>query len=497
MNIFNIPLWGIVSILIGCSTEQTVSNNHEHDDHGHHDDSEQVTVWTNSLEAFVEYDYFEPYKESTMLIHLTWLKEHRPVTEGELTVHLEGDGVHNSATVSEPTRRGIFIPTIKTSIVDNAQLWLELKSEGKTERINLATVSVQPKPHTHEHHDHDDGSNSKTISFLKEQAWDIPFQTVPVREEPIYQTIEALGQWTVRPEDWHTVSSPTNGIISFGSTIPHLGSQLQASEHVFTIQTDHLTDDSLSLRWNQIQVQWNTVRSEYQRNKPLMEQGILSKAQWEAIEHRYLSTKATYDKLEKNTDNGGSSIKNPLDGHVSNIYVASGDYVEQGTPLYQLVTKPPSLLHLSIPHRHHDALKYVQGVEVQIDEEWVVLPDITTNVGLSLGEHHTIPVQVFTEPQTHVTAEEKTPVRLKFGSPTPHLVIPTTALLEEYGQYSVIKQISGEEFVQQPVEIDQHNGTMVSILSGLQQGDWIVSKGNYVIKMVSESGSLPAHGHAH
>ena len=480
-------------VLLGCHSEQAHDDyGHEHGGHNHGEEAESVTVWTDTLEAFIKYDPLKPKKPSRLLIHLTWLDGHRPVTEGTLTVHLEDDGVHNRVVVDEPTRRGIFIPTLEPSAVQNAKLWLELNSEGQTERIDLATVSV-PKPG--DGHEHE--SNQETISFFKEQAWDIPFQTKPVTNTQIYQTIEALGQWTARPEDWYTVIAPATGTVSFGESIPHLGAKLSSKEHVLTIQSDQLSEDSLSLKWQETQVQWRTVQSEYERNKPLREQGVLSQAQWEIIEHRYLTTKAQYDRLSSQTYNGRSIVKNPVQGRVSELHVSAGDYVEQGSPLYKMVTQAPSLLHLSIPHRHHDALKHIQQVEVQIDGEWTVLKGATTNVGLSLGEHHTIPVQVFTTPQDHVFAEEKTPVRLVFGDPTPQLVVPASSLLEEYGQYSVIQQLGGEEFAIQPVTIGERNGDLVAVKSGLNESDWVVSTGNYIVKMVSESGELPAHGHAH
>ena len=493
-------------MLIGCHSEHT-HEGHEQEAHEHGENTESVTIWTDTVEAFVEYDQLTPNEPSRMLIHLTWLDGHRPVTEGTLTVHLEGDGVHDRVVVEEPARRGIFIPTLKPSAVQNAKLWLELSSEGNSERIDLATVSVPKSTHGHDHghsHDgsHDHGehsheSNQETISFLKEQAWEIPFQTNPVTNTPIYNTIEALGQWTTRPEDAYTVIAPATGIVSFGDTVPHLGAELDATDHIITIQSDQLSEDSLSLKWQETQVQWRTVQSEYERNKPLQEQGVLSQAQWENIEHRYFSTKAQYDRLASQTHNGRSVIKNPVDGRVSELYVSAGAYVEQGSPLYKMVTQSPSLLLLSIPHRHHDALKHIQQVEVQIDGGWTVLEGATTNVGLSLVEHHTIPVQVFTTPQDHVFAEEKTPVRLVFGDPTPQLVVPASSLLEEYGQYYVVQQLDGESFSIQPITIGDRNGDLVAVKSGLNEADWVVSTGNYIVKMVSESGEVPTHGHAH
>ena len=88
-------------------------------------------------------------------------------------------------------------------------------------------------------------------------------------------------------------------------------------------------------------------------------------------------------------------------------------------------------------------------------------------------------------------------VGLFFGEERDALTVPKSALLEEYGQYSVIEQISGESFVQRVVEIGAQHDEHVEIRSGLDEGDWVVSEGAYLVKMISMSSSVPAHGHTH
>ena len=67
-------------MLIGCHSEHT-HEGHEQEAHEHGENTESVTIWTDTVEAFVEYDQLTPNEPSRMLIHLTWLDGHRPVTE--------------------------------------------------------------------------------------------------------------------------------------------------------------------------------------------------------------------------------------------------------------------------------------------------------------------------------------------------------------------------------------------------------------------------------
>lgn len=90
-----------------------------------------------------------------------------------------------------------------------------------------------------------------------------------------------------------------------------------------------------------------------------------------------------------------------------------------------------------------------------------------------------------------------TPIKLAIGAAKESLAIPSSALLEDYGQFSVIVQLSGESFERRNVTIGNRNGDEVEILKGLTAEEVVVSKGAYQVKMASMSGQAPAHGHSH
>jgi multidrug efflux pump subunit AcrA (membrane-fusion protein) len=90
-----------------------------------------------------------------------------------------------------------------------------------------------------------------------------------------------------------------------------------------------------------------------------------------------------------------------------------------------------------------------------------------------------------------------TQVQIAMGNATQNTMIPVSALLEDYGSYFVIVQVSGEGFERRPIKIGKRNGENVEILQGLQVGEVVVTTGAYQVKMASMSGSTPAHGHEH
>ena len=77
------------------------------------------------------------------------------------------------------------------------------------------------------------------------------------------------------------------------------------------------------------------------------------------------------------------------------------------------------------------------------------------------------------------------------------LKIPVSALMEEYGTFSVYVQTGGETFEKRDVVLGVSDGIYVQILSGVDEGERVVTTGAYQVKMASMSGQVPEHGHSH
>ena len=72
-----------------------------------------------------------------------------------------------------------------------------------------------------------------------------------------------------------------------------------------------------------------------------------------------------------------------------------------------------------------------------------------------------------------------------------------TALIEEQGLFFVYVQLEGESFTKREVKLGGNDGINVQIISGISEGERVVTLGAYNIKLSVASGSLPAHGHEH
>jgi multidrug efflux pump subunit AcrA (membrane-fusion protein) len=88
-------------------------------------------------------------------------------------------------------------------------------------------------------------------------------------------------------------------------------------------------------------------------------------------------------------------------------------------------------------------------------------------------------------------------VYLRAGEDVPRLVIPVTALTEDLGVVSVYVQSGGERFEKRQIEAGSGDGTFVPVLSGLREGERIVTRGMHAVRLAASAGQVQSHGHAH
>ena len=113
----------------GCQTTNEEEHGHSHEAGGHHGnghahDAEAVsyTVWTDSLELFVEFAPLVVGQVSSVAAHFTTLADYQPVREGSMTVSLiQGEkGVRQEEEA--PSSPGIFNPALKPTQAGPARL---------------------------------------------------------------------------------------------------------------------------------------------------------------------------------------------------------------------------------------------------------------------------------------------------------------------------------------------------------------------------------------
>jgi multidrug efflux pump subunit AcrA (membrane-fusion protein) len=77
------------------------------------------------------------------------------------------------------------------------------------------------------------------------------------------------------------------------------------------------------------------------------------------------------------------------------------------------------------------------------------------------------------------------------------LAIPSAAIVEEDGRPIAFVQAGGETFQKRDLTLGIRDGGWVQVLSGITEGERVVTKGAYAVRLASVSSAIPAHGHVH
>ena len=298
-----------------------------------------------------------------------------------------------------------------------------------------------------------------------------------------------------------SLAAKSNGVVDFKLDNLTEGTAVKQGQLLMSLNSQGLASNNLSADIASAKAKFQQAKSEYERKKELYESKIVPKSEFEKVESSFEIAKANYQSLASGVSGGSKQIRAPFDGFIKSITVSNGDYVDQGVALVSVGTHQSKVLKTQLAPDYGLTMDNIQGIWYQDDGQWKDVTDAEGKI-LSIGkdvERENPLISVFAQVNAEVDMPEGslTPVQIAMGNATQNTMIPVNALLEDYGSYSVIVQLSGESFERRPVQIGKRNGENVEVLEGLQVGEVVVTTGAYQVKMASMSGSTPAHGHEH
>lgn len=492
-------------IVIGCQSAE--EHGHEHDaDGGHIEESSGVpgmseTIWTGKTELFVEFPALVVGQTSRFAAHFTMLDGHKPVTEGTVTVSLVKGTKGIRHKVEAPNSPGIFTPALQPKEAGNYQLIFDLETPSYSDRIVVNDITVYgdlaeaASNSTQE-------EESDAISFLKEQAWKILFQTKPVVEGEVYDVIHTSGIWEEAPNTYKSLVATTSGVVVYTNLNLTEGTEVKKGQLLATISSEGLTANNLTTDVANAKSVYEQAKSEYDRKLQLYESRIVSKADFEEVEGHYKVAKSNFEALNRGFSQNGKQVFAPYDGFIKSFQTSNGSYVKEGASLVTVGTHESKLLIVQVSPSYNHRLGSIQNIWYQSSmDSWSDMVASGSSI-LSIGkeledDHPMLPIYVQINEEVEQPDGGYAEVQVGMGEARKGLLVPANALLEDYGAYSVIVQLGGETFERREVTLGMRNGQWVEILGGLSANEWVVTEGAFQVKMTSMSGQTPSHGHAH
>lgn len=496
----------LISILFSCNNDQE-SHGHSHDviggqtgqdGHAHEAGALSYTLYSEGFELFVEFTPLTVGQTSTFAAHFTELSTYRPVSKGELTVSIiKGDkGIRHSVDVSSTP--GIFRPSLQPKEAGIYSMLFELKRPNGNVNFEIPEIWVFANKEE-AIHAREEEENGDAITFLKEQAWKTEFATAEVILQPFYSVIHTSAKVKGQPQSSVALNARAEGQVNLLG-IP--GQSVGKGETVASISSAGI-ENNLNTKLNETRIAFAKSKADYRRIKPLVEKQVVSEKDFLQIEAQYKQDSIRYYQLANQVSRNGIMINSPIDGFISGVDVSNGQFVDESSVIMHISSKNQLLIEAFVNQSDFQRLSGIFDANFSFAgaEETFMLQEVNGKVSSKnafVSDNATrIPVSFSVQNNGKLMPGMFLEAFLKTDRKDNALVIPISSVIEEQGQYYVFIQTGGESFVKRLVELANNDGIHTEIVSGLTEGERIVTKGAYQIKLAAMAGDLPLHGHTH
>ncbi len=461
------------------------------------------TLYTDTTELFVEFKPLVARDESRFAAHFTHLGESfKAYTEGTVTLRLKVGGKEQSIISNSPSSPGIFRLALTPETAGKGQLIFDIQTEMFLDQIIIENVTVYPSEESALFEQKEE-SGGDDISFLKEQAWKIDFANQEIRRQPFNEVIKTSGQITSAPGDESMVVAKSQGIVSIGKSNATVGAQVGSGELLFSVKGSDVIDGNIDVRFQEVKLMYEKALADYERGKELVKDKIISTKEFLEREKALQSAEIIYDNISRNYSGDGENVYSPMSGYIKDILVSEGQYVTAGQPLGSITKNRRLLLTAEVSQQYFSKLGMFTSANFRTEYDNKVYNTLElngrlTSYGRTTGNNnYYVPVNFEIDNRGSLIPGSFVQVYLISKEIKDALIVPVASLIEEQGLFYVYVQTAGESFQKREVKTGAGDGINVEIISGISEGERVVTKGAYNIKLASMSGTMPEHGHTH
>lgn len=483
----------------------TGCHNHEHKEEHVHAEKLQLTGYGADYEVFAVASPFVVGEESHISAHISKLSDFKPLEKGEVTATLEVGGVKTSATVKEPIEPGIFKIGIKPEKAGAGKLVFDITGENVKSQVVVADIAVFDDEHAaHEDAHSKEVSSSNGVQFSKEMSWKVDFATEVCNPMPFGEVIRTIAQIEPSQGDEKLVTAKTSGVVTFARPGLVEGAAVSAGSAIFHIDGSGMADNNLSVKLAQVESDYNYAKQNLERKKELAKDNIVSAKDLQEAERLFKSAEAEYNNLNGHFAAGKQIVTAPISGFVKQLFVKNGEFVQAGQAVASVSQNRNLYITAELQPSYYPLLSRIESANfrgLNSDKVYSVselggrLVSYSRNVS---ADSPLLPVVFQVNNNIDLLPGSFVEMFIYTNKATNCLAVPNGALVEEMGNFFVFVQLTPAFFEKRQVTIGTTDGKRVQILSGVEAGERVVSKGAVMVKLAQASGKLDAHsGHVH
>lgn len=352
----------------------------------------------------------------------------------------------------------------------------------------------------HNNHQHiDDNSAENLIYFSIEQADAAGVSVETISQDTFRQVIKTSGQVLSGQGDEATISATANGIVSFSKSNIASGTAVKSGESIVTISSNSLPEGDPIAK---SKIAYESALKEFERASNLVKDQIISEKEFEQTRLTYETAKMNYEAQASNYSTRGVRVTASFSGYVKNLFVNQGDYVSVGQPIATISQNRKLQLRAEVSEMHFGNISSINDANFKMayDDRLYKLSELNGRLvshgKASDGESFFVPITFEFDNKGNIISGSFAEIFLLSTPQLDVISVPLSAITEEQGLFFVYIKIDDEHYEKQEVTLGETDGERVLILSGLKNGDNVVTKGVYQVKLAATPSVIP-EGHVH
>lgn len=350
----------------------------------------------------------------------------------------------------------------------------------------------------HNHDNHEDGHTDEIIidSHKAEEAGILVNEITMTDFNGIIKT---TGEILPTRENEMTVIATTSGTVNFKSALLE-GSNVTENKDLFQINSSRIEGGDIS---EKARINYEIAKKEFDRVKTLFDERIVSEREYNEARQTFEEARINFEAIGQNRGSDGQIVKAPMSGFVKTCFVKEGDFVQAGQPLMTIARDSHLYLKAELPERFYNELYNITSAnfKTSYSKETYNTDELGGKVvsrgKASDGTSFYIPVTFSFKNTGTIVAGSFVEVFLKTTHKEKTFVLPLSAITEEQGAYFIYKQLDSSCYKKTEVTLGANDGMNVQVFGNLANGDKVVVKGAYQVKLASAVSSIPAHTHEH
>lgn len=355
--------------------------------------------------------------------------------------------------------------------------------------------------HDHDHegeeaHDHEHNhAAGDIIVFSEHKAEKFGVKSAPATVSDGVGVVKVTGEVLPAQGEDFVVVAPVSGIVRIPSGI-FQGASVNAGAAICSVSAGGMVGGDSNA---QARIAYESAKRELDRIKPLYEDKIVTRKEYNAALENFETAKNAYVPVS------GSAVvaSSKISGVISSLDVANGQYVDAGAPIATVNRNSKLRLCAYLPERYAAMAPQLSGANIRMASGKVYELASLGGKRVSAPAQNVVksgyvPVSFEFEGNGDIPSGSFVEVFLLGGAAGDAVAVPTQAILEELGNYYVFVQLDEDCYEKRAVSIGKGNGVTTEILSGVKPGENIVAEGVMYIRLAANSSEIPSgcqHSH--